>query len=233
MKVWLPFFLSLFVFAPVGYGVDILTLKMEGFVQEDGLGLYQQIYSEIKSKGEIESSLVIMPRARAIYQFDNNSSTCLLAGEGAVQSKRDKYLFSSPIGWYRVHILTLKSVPMISSFSDIPSEAAIGSLRGMQELTTSIMPKHIAVNYVNDNSQNIEMLRKGRINALIAIFPNLKNFSEELHYNSEFILDEGKDYIICHKSEYGAKFISKINKALEQMSVDGSYDRIIENYNES
>lgn len=133
---------------------------------------------------------------------------------------------SQTIGGFRVHIFTKKDQAMISNYKDFDESMLLGGITGFEEYYESFIPNNYSISYTFDDA-NVKKLTFNRIQAVIGVMPDYHIYLDTLRYDPNFILDEGLDFVFCHNTQKGLKFIKHFNVILNKLKANGEYQSIM------
>jgi len=205
--------------------IEIHGHQVANLIEEDGAGVYQELLTKLTKRFELEVAILsITPMKRGRVYFEKDKRSCRIDGEGIFG---DWAIQSQPLGGYRMHIMNLKSQPIIRTVSELNPTAKLGGLLGLEMAYKNTLIEPFEIELVEHERQNIEKLKFGRIEALLGFVPDYNRYLDQLQFDKNLVLLEGEDRIYCHNTERGRSYIESFNNALEEMRRDGSYKEIM------
>lgn len=202
------------------------------FINEDGKidGFNVDIIREIMMKSGLKFDLDLVLWENAVAGF-NDGSIDILTGTTNNHNWGDSVLFGIP--YYTVTLsIASRSEDNYTSISELVGKDII--VRGDTWSETFLENNGIAANIVViDNLDSaLVLLSEGMYDALMnstmgTLYSLKKNHIPGVTVNTTYVREE--DFSFCLKSE-NAEILYAMNKALDQMKIDGSYDRIYDKW---
>ncbi|WP_281557057.1 transporter substrate-binding domain-containing protein [Thalassomonas sp. RHCl1] len=215
------------IFWEKALALDIYSHKMEFLMLEDGSGAYQKLLAVLSQNAKLSYKINMLPINRAQLAFAENSQSCLLSGAGSLDNIRHQYISSLPLGFIRLHLFNLPGKTKLTSFADLSADNTLGGLIGLKKLYDKLLPEELEIELVNNDEQNLKKLRLGRIDAVLAFLPDFRRYQAQLQYSPEFVLYQSYDSVFCHDTASNRLYIETLNRALEQITADNRYRKIM------
>jgi hypothetical protein len=73
----------------------------------------------------------------------------------------------------------------------------------------------------------LEILKSGRVSAIIAAMPDMSAHLDTIHFDSAFVLGQLSDEIHCFSSAEAGLFIEKLNDGIKQLNDEGVIKKIL------
>lgn len=205
--------------------IEIFTHPINGLIQANGGGSYQLMFHKINAALKRTDPLIVLPFRRALRSFEEDKNACFLSGENAVNLNQNYYISSHPIGSVQLHFFNLRSDEKpITWFSDLKIEAFIGGESGVDKLYKANIPKRFKIEFVASLQQRINMLKAGKVQAILGFIPDLTPYLEHIQYDKNFVLFDGHDRLMCHNTAPMKTYIESINYQLRALNVGHEHE---------
>ncbi len=200
-----------------GAAVDVMT------------GIFERMGSSKTAK-----DIQVLPWARGYREVQNTPNTCLFLMT-LTDERKPMFKWVGPVAPTKVSVLALKSKGLkITSASDL-ADLKAGVVRDDigDTLAQKAGVKHIE--RVPSNDQNVKKMNEGRIDIWVFEESVAKWQIEKFGFNvddyeSVWVLSESDLYYAFHKDVDDA-LIEAMQKVLDAMKADGSYEAIMKKYN--
>lgn len=204
---------------------------MEPYFSENGDARYQRLMQEILRRSGNNINIEYLPLAKSIQFFEQNKNACYPAARKLAFGflGHDVIDAGVAINKFKIVIATPKSEPLVSSVESLKNRsvaALLGNALGVYGIPVS----KITIHYVATFEQGLELLDKGRVNAIVGSTAALLPYRDRLNFdvnNSVFSIDQG---IVCHPGEESRAFLESIRPAIQSMKADGSLKSILGEY---
>ncbi len=224
---------TLFSGSVVAREIQVVALKIDGLLQKDGQGLYDQVFAAVNQISGNDLTMRVVAPARSFQEFESGAAACILPAN----VNPDFYDFSFETvqsePWFvaKVYLFTAAGSEPVSDLS-----ALVGKKVGIR----SGMPygnnvESAGLNLVNARTieANIKKLAAGRIDAFLAYYPDVYAVFETVgmeplpHVVYEPIAVH-EDALLCRKDMGGEAIVAKFNAALKKLEENGALARILE-----
>ncbi len=208
----------------------VATQNLKGWVLPDGSGYAHEIFQAVVNESELDLELSIQPLTRAIKNFQDKKVDCFLGGDQ--QIFRDLVgidVLSSELFLRNNFVIsTLKTHPMISSVDQLEG-FTIGLERGID---INILKDDFSKVEVREGlfANQLEMLKLGRIRAILGYYPDHKDIFDQLHFDPKFVQYSYSDRLNCVVSESNKTLIERFNQGLKGIKQKGIYQQIYKKY---
>lgn len=204
--------------------IRLAAPSIAGLVDEDGNGVYQRILKRALQGVDQEVVQSFVPFSRALYLFEKSSVDCLYSFTPVLIERygSDRILTSFPLGKFSFFLFTLKNKEPPATIEQLQGQGVVGLL-GHERYLRQILGPDVQVSWVGNEAQGVEMLKRGRVNVMIAARPDIQPHLDVLQYASYRPLLTGFDRITCHKTDKAQAFISDISRRLESLKAQGVY----------
>lgn len=203
----------------------------ERWIEEDGTGFAIEIYRAVFEQIGIPVTGTYRPTKRAIKDYERKRSDCFLGGDE--QSSLDyiglSVIASEPIIKVQYVAYTLKNQTKIMS-RDALEGKVIGIKRGVKADTFKLDGLNIQFSIVDTVTQNIAMLKSGRIDVFMSVYPDEKELINDLHFEPSLVLYTYTETLHCHQSPENKAFLDSFNKGLQSIKENGVYRDIYQKY---
>jgi hypothetical protein len=204
---------------------------MEPYFSENDNATYQRLIKEILRRSGNNISIEYLPLAKSIQFFDQNKNACYPAARKLALGflGHDVIDAGVAINKFKVVIATPKSEPLAYSVESLRNRnvaALLGNALGVYGIPVS----KLTIHYVATYDQSIELLEKGRVNAIVGSAAALMPYRDRLNFDVNkpvFSVDEG---IVCHPGGESRAFLNSIRPAIQSMKTDGSLKSILGEY---
>ncbi len=205
--------------------------EMEPYYSENGNARYQRLMKEILRRSGNNINIVYLPLAKSIQLFDQNKNACYPAARKLAFGflGHDVIDAGVAINKFNIVIATPKSEPLVYSVESLRNRsvaALLGNALGVYGIPVS----KITIHYVATYDQSLELLEKGRVNAIVGSAAALMPYRDKLNFDVNkpvFSVDEG---IVCHPGDESRAFLKSIRPAIQSMKADGSLKSILGEY---
>ena len=224
-----PVFLLLTMLAGLASAqARIITPEITGLISADGKGSYQRVLAEAARRAGVQYTAEFYPKARAVNLFLSGGYDGIFT---YTQTARDKFgkeqiIASFPIGAYRGYVFTLAGSPPVKDFKSLNGKL-IGGLLGFEGTYTAIAQAGAQFNLVNDDNQNIGMLKRGRLFAFLGFLPDLYSELSTLSFDPEHPFFEAYDRLTMMNTPGNRSFVEKMSTAISAMHKDGTIARLL------
>jgi polar amino acid transport system substrate-binding protein len=197
------------------------------------VGIYPALLAEISKRSGVELNVVAVPWKRALAELDAGR-----AGNGALYKNSDrltKYDFSNKL-FDEIQIVYVRSGHAFP-FKGVESlkGKTVGVIRGWSygdAFDAAVKDGSIKAEGVDSDEQNFKKMLIGRIDAMIAIKETAAAAIAAGAYKDKVTalsppLSVSSAYIAFAKSAHKTDIIAKLNKAIQAIRDDGSFDLII------
>ncbi|MDX1802297.1 MAG: hypothetical protein R3303_15300 [Marinobacter sp.] len=224
---WLVFWLS--VVSPVAAGADVRLAvpHITSLLEADGSGVYQRLVSQALKAVPFSVEQHFYPYKRALRSFERLRADCVYSFTDVLQDEfgRDNIIASFPLGKFSFYLFTRQGEPALISTDQLPA-GRVGGVIGHESYLRQIMDDLDSVLWVTSDEQNLEMLRLGRINAMIAAIPDIRPYLDNLNYAPGHPLLVGYDRITCHDTDKNRAFLSALSEQLIKLKDAGIYQAV-------
>ncbi|MCY4360640.1 MAG: transporter substrate-binding domain-containing protein [Gammaproteobacteria bacterium] len=217
--------------------VSIAAVKIDGLLQEDGKGLYDQIISAVGRTDGIRYEVVPLTPKLALASFESGERDCLapaninpdfynlsidtVASKSLAEAKI--YLFTKT-GSQPTHDLSL--------FAGRKVGVRSGISYGNKVKNSAIRP--VAALTIEANIKNLE---DGRIDAFLAYWPDAYSVFDvmgipELPHDVDNPIAVHEDSLVCRANEKGKTIVNRFNEGLGKLESSGELARISGNNND-
>lgn len=197
------------------------------------LGIYPALLAEISRRSGVELDIVAVPWKRALAELEAGR-----AGNGALYKNSErlqKYDFSTKL-FDEVQIVYVRTGNEFK-FTGVSSLKGkrVGVIRGWSygdEFDAAVKSGSISADGVDSDEQNFKKLLIGRIDAMISIRETAAAAIAAGGYKDKVTalsppLSNSSAYIAFAKSAHKQEVIDKLNKAIQAIRSDGSFDLIV------
>ncbi|MCH2037341.1 MAG: transporter substrate-binding domain-containing protein [Rickettsiales bacterium] len=231
-KIISAFLVSSALFMNSSYAETIGGLEIEGLVQRDGQGLYDQIINAVGKANGVEYKINVLPPKRLFNDFENGTLSCItpanenpefynfdfetVSGPSFTDAKI--YLFSAP-GTEAINDLSMLAGKKIGVRSGMPLGKTIENA-GLQLIpATSI-------------EANIKKLKAGRLDYFFAYWPDYEQAFksvgvEPFPHMKDAPIAVHQDTVLCRKDKNGDSIVSKINEGYAAIEANGTLNTIL------
>lgn len=204
---------------------------MEPYFSKTGDARYQRLMQEILHRSGNNINIEYLPLAKSIQFFDQNKNACYPAARKLALGflGHDVIDAGIAINKLKIVIATPKSEPLVSSVESLRNRS-VAALLGNALAVYGIPVSKITIHYVATYEQGLELLKKGRVNAIVGSATGLMPYRDRLNFDvnkSVFSVDQG---IVCHPGTESRVFLESIRPAIQSMQADGSLKSILGEY---
>lgn len=165
-----------------------------------------------------DSTLEFVPMARADLLFERHLVDCVFPGSTAQMSNREKLGQSKPLRTIYAYIFVKDKETLQHSFKD----KNIALRRG---LGFGNVRERLFANFIDLNSDELalKMLNKGRVDAVVAYFPDLVAAQHKMgerhlpYYDEKRPIYQAEEALVCHKNIKTDKYISTANQLIKNL----------------
>ncbi|MEH6476210.1 MAG: transporter substrate-binding domain-containing protein [Sneathiella sp.] len=220
----------LFTFPLNASGLDIIAPTFGDLILENGKGPYQTILNEAANRKNILFKERILPQKRALKEFLEKRATCIYAYTAfAVENFGKQNIRASfPLGVFKQYIFTKKGTLPLTRISQLKGHRVAGSIGDdKQSWFENFRGQGIDYIFLPRLEQNIGMLSKGHVDAIVSFMPDLNKYKDQISYDIDKPLFIEFDRLTCHNTPEGNRFIYEISVALKEMYLDGTTKNIL------
>ncbi|MCF4152250.1 transporter substrate-binding domain-containing protein [Dethiosulfovibrio sp. F2B] len=205
---------------------------------DDGVatGIAVDVLAEIfKREGSSKTAkdVEVLPWARGYKEVQSTQNTCLFSMT-YTDERKPMFKWVGPLAASRTAVIALKSKGI-----KVGSEADLADLSAgvIKEDIGDILARKVGMTKVDiaaNNLQNVKKLNSGRVDVWVyeesVAQWQLKDMGfDPADYETVFALSESHLYYAFHKDTDQA-LIDRLQKALDEMKADGSYQAILDRY---
>ena len=204
---------------------------MEPYFSEIGNASYQRLMREILRRSGNRINIEYLPLAKSIQSFDQNKSACYPAARKLALGflGHDVIDAGIAINNLKIVIATPKSEPLASSVESLRNRR-VATLLGNALGVYGIPVSRITIHYVATYEQSLELLEKGRVNAIVGSAAALMPYRDRLNFDIDKAVFSVDQSIVCHPSAESRAFLESIRPAIQSMQADGSLKSILGEY---
>ena len=204
---------------------------MEPYFSESGNARYQQLMQEIMRRSGKDFSIEHLPLAKSIQLFEQNKKACYPAARKLALGflGHDVIDAGIAINKLKIVIATPKSEPSVSSVESLRNRR-VAALLGNALAVYGIPVSKITIHYAATYEKSLELLEKGRVNAIVGSATALMPYRDRLNFDVDkpvFSIDQS---IVCHPGAESKAFLETIRPAIQSMQADGSLKSILGEY---
>ncbi len=202
--------------------VKVATPTLANLIEPDGSGAYQRLLERAFQAPEVAFEPAFYPYRRALQIFEESRVDCLFSLTDVVRRRvgDEGLIYSYPLGKFRFHVFTLAGASPVESLDELNGQV-VGYIKGHEVYLAPVLEGGIGVQPVRSEAQAVEMLRMGRLDALIAAVPDMRPYLDRLGYSPELTLLEGFDRLNCHDTERNRAFIRRLSNELRRLKEQG------------
>ncbi len=221
------------MFALPCYAADriIIIPEIPRYYQKDGNGSYQQLMREILRRSGESATLMNYPLSRATVMFDKYKNACYpVSLKLAVDVLGYKLIATGEsINRFKIVIATLRGTAMVTSFEQIRGRS-IAALPTADLAAYGYSASSLTVRYVNSHDQGMELLKAGKVDAMLGSVGDLISFKDKLNYEDADPIYSVDESLVCHPGAASEVFLKKVDPAIRSMKSDGSLKSILGEY---
>ena len=189
----------------------IVATKLDGVVERNHSGVYDQVFGELKFDYEVFSPEL------ALDKFKGNEFDCIFPLDQDFYGDKSNTVQSTPINLAKIFIFTLKGPPITDL--DKLKGMRVGMRSGLNYGPKLSYPR-FKVEFANSIYSNVWKLRSDRIDAIVDFNPDmedyLKKVSLSLVYDKNAPVIVHKDALLCHDGPKEREFVQRFNKAVKE-----------------
>ena len=211
-----------------GNRFTVAAPQLANLIDPDGSGAYQRLVERAIEPLEMSVEPIFYPYRRALKVFETAQVDCLLSLTDVVRPRfaEDRFIYSYPLGKFSFHIFTRAEAPPIESLEALEG-MVVGSIKGHELYLESVLHEKMTLEAVRSEAQAVQMLRMGRLDALIAATPDILPHLDRLSYAPEHPLFQSFDRINCHNTEQNRAFIRALSEQLRRLKESGVYQEVM------
>lgn len=220
--------LMLFWAAGAAFGeISIAMPGITSLVKEDSSGIYQRIMAKALENLDVEVKQDFFPFKRALKFFDESRVGCIYAFTHVMEERwgEENLVVSFPLGAFSYYMFTPRGTTALTSTDQLKNRIVAGVIGHDAYYGPSIADK-AELQYANSDQQNVELLKLGRVDVIIAALPDIRPFLRGLTFSAAHPLFRGYDRITCHRTPETERFIASLSQELLRLKEDGTYRKI-------
>ncbi len=204
---------------------------MEPYFSESGNASYQRLMQEILRRSGNNINIEYLPLAKSIQSFDQNKNACYPAARKLALGFLGHDVIDAGIAINKLKIVlaTPKSEPLAASVESLRNRR-VATLLGNALAVYGIPVSKITIHYVATYEQSLELLEKGRVNAIVGSAAALMPYRDRLNFDLDKAVFSVDQSIVCHPSRESRAFLESIRPAIQSMQADGSLKSILGEY---
>lgn len=189
----------------------VVATKLDGVLERNHSGVYDQVFQEIKLDYDVYSPEV------ALDKFKGNEFDCIFPLDQDFYGDRTNTVQSVPINLAKIHIFTLKGQP-ITDLEKLKG-LRVGMRSGLNYGPKLSFPR-FKVEYANSIYINVWKLRSERIDAIIDFNPDMEDYLNKVAVN--LVYDKNapvivhRDALLCHDGPKEREFVQRFNKSVKE-----------------
>ena len=245
-SLWLLLLIACF-HQPVNAKHIIAVAELSGLFQHaannEEQGVYHALLTKALEDTELNKKYIIeiMPMKRAKLEFLKDRVACYAPGEDTFDGSEgialpNNILRSTPYNKALIKVVSNSPERIISNLGHIDDNDIVSIVRGVpssRELDR-IKEKAKIVIEVNSEMESLQLLLLGRVDLILAFYPDITfaykelNINSHLPYSDSYSPVEINDNIICHP-RYKKDF-DKINKKIAEYLQNGEMKILLNDY---
>ena len=204
---------------------------MEPYFSENGNASYQRLMREIMRRSGNSINIEYLPLAKSIQSFEQNKSACYPAARKLALGFLGHDVIDAGIAINKVKIViaTPKSEPLASSVESLRNRR-VATLLGNALAVYGIPVSKITIHYVATYEQSLELLEKGRVNAIGGSVAALMPYRDRLNFDVDKAVFSVDQSIVFHPSAESRAFLDSTRASIQSMQADGSLKTILGEY---
>ena len=209
----------------------IIIPEIPRYYQNDGNGAYQRLMREILKRSGQTARIESFPVSRATVMFDKFKNACYPVSLKLAVSVLGYRLLATrdSINRFKIVIATLRGNAMITSFDQLRGRS-IAALPAADIAAYGYTASSLTVRYVDSHAQGLEMLKAGRVDAMLGSVGDLIDLKDKLNYEDADPIYTANENIVCHPGPESEAFLEKIDPVIRSMKSDGSLKAILGKY---
>lgn len=210
--------------------IKVAGFEIPGVMEPKLTGSYDKVLTELFSHLTSKIKYVVMPTARVDAQFSEKSIDCIAPMDIRYSKIQELVINSKPINIAKIYIYSRKKEGPWSILQDIEGKR-VGIKNGLW-YGPKWSDKKMHVEVVASDEQNIEKLRKGRIDAFLAYVPDMTVLKMEKgiilpNHDPKKPFDIHNDSLLCHKSKQTEKMLKEFDQIVATMRASGRLKQLL------
>ena len=204
---------------------------MEPYFSASGNASYQRLMQEILRRSGNNINIEYLPLAQSIQSFDQNKNACYPAARKLALGflGHDVIDAGVAINKLKIVIATPRSEPLASSVESLRNRR-VATLLGNALAVYGIPVSKITIHYVPTYEQSLQLLEKGRVDAIVGSATALMPYRDRLNFDVDKAVFSVDQSIVCHPGTESRAFLESIRPAIQSMQADGSLKSILGEY---
>jgi ABC-type amino acid transport substrate-binding protein len=212
---------------------DVITVagfEIPGVMEPKLTGSYDQILVEVFSHLPSKVKYFVIPTARADSLFSDNAVDCVAPMDIRYSKIQEMVVNSKPINIAKIYIYSRNKEGPWTTLQDIEGKR-VGIKNGLW-YGPKWSDKKMHVEAVASDEQNIEKLKKGRIDAFLAYVPDMTVLKHDKgiilpNHDPKRPFDIHNDSLLCHKSKRIEKMLKEFDQAISTMRTNGRLKQML------
>jgi len=224
--------------ATVQPSIDIASMSIPFAYEENGDGVYNDIFDKLVEGYSGPTKVTFLPAARLDRAMKQRQTDCIYISADTDKNRGNEdsgyadYKFIGPINTISVVAYTMagaKDITEPAQFNDLVVASDVNLVRFINSLGIEEDLK------LQSQTQMIKMLAAGRVDALIGYDFDLDFLTKKMGVSNKLRkatihLDEVDDGISCLRNEKTAAFVDHVTKRIKLLSDSGWFDEVFKDY---
>lgn len=213
--------------------INFVASELEGFTTPRGGAFIDSINVLLKDSRQYASNVKYEKSTQILDRFQKKEIQCLLGASISLFKfygiDEKDYIESSSFWSTRYVLFTNKKTSTINKLDDLKGKR-IGVFRADLAVFKKFLPLDSNIVEVKTKRNLYKVLAEGKIDVILDAYPLLPKYASNVHFNSDLLLVEFRNSIICLKNPQNLKFIEYINSKLHEDSYKDKLKLVFDRY---
>lgn len=195
-------------------------------------GFFLDLTKAIANEAQVNIDYVILPWNRAVLSMVSGRCQCFLGADPKLAEfyagnfgKFFSFVSAKPMWIQNLVVYTRKDKPLISSMEELKGKQ-IGLLLGVSLRHAQLEKLEPNVHRVYSRTSLFQMLKSGRLDAVVAYRPLAKVFGDHFHYDTRLHISTESPGYFCFDKPQHRRFIQKIDEGFSKLKETGRFQRV-------
>ncbi|TDQ46036.1 hypothetical protein [Permianibacter aggregans] len=171
----------------------------------------------------VSTELIFVQQNRGIEMFLRHEVDCLLGADRSMLRHLADFpvLESTPFLPMELRVFNLPPAEPVRDREALKTLRLGAQPAARASMVTGLGIKAAEIDIASDISQNVEKLKRGRVDALVIGWPKAHHLLSGLQSDPGLVLERWNEAVLCHPDEPRRQFVEVLNDAIRQNQKSG------------
>lgn len=210
--------------------ISVYTLDIEGLIGKSSDNKYNKLFEKISKISNFHIKLISEPGKRLERAYTRAGDGCIFPDYQAPNTM--KGLYSVPFNYVNIYLVVLKENTL--SEPELISGKTIGTVNGYGYDFIDLSSAKSVMSFENER-QNLNMLIRGRVEAIISYFPDLPLVMTEqeesiIHFDKDNPLFISPERLGCYDNANNKAFLEEFSRSIATLNKTEELEKILAPY---